>query len=158
MAGRGPRKRKVDHNGMPVSPRPTGVVAGDLTMPPHVSRDPIAASVWRDTAAILQERGDLKPSYGLALALLAVEYARHVGAAELARREPIVTDGRGPRANPACTVAASAARIAADMMRELGLTPASLARVDLPAEAVDADPDPLAEFLGPPGQYPPYVG
>jgi len=152
MAGRGPRKRKVDSNGLPVSPRPTGVVAGDLTMPPHVSRDPIAAAVWQSTVAILQERGDLKPAYGIALAMLAVEYSRHVGAAELARREPIVVDGRGPRANPACTVAASAARIVGDLLKELALTPASVARVDLPAAAVDGSADPLAEFLGPPGQ------
>jgi hypothetical protein len=59
---------------------------------------------------------------------------RPFAAARIARKEPIVDGPRGPKANPAAGVASQAARVALDLLRDFGLTPAALARVDVPGE------------------------
>jgi len=150
MGGHGPRRRHRDRKtGLPVAPPPTDVKPDQLVKPPHVAGDPIASKTWDHVVAILAERGDLRPAFSVAVALLATEYSRHVQAATLARQTPLIQDNRGIRSNPLNAVAAAAGRAAADLAKELALTPSSLARVDLPPPPA-AFEDPLDEFLGPP--------
>jgi phage terminase small subunit len=100
--------------------------------PPHVSEDPVASKAFDDVVAALERLGILRKSHEMPLSLFATEWSRHVFAARLARREPIVEGPRGSKANPAAGVASQAARVALDLLRDFGLTPAALARVDLP--------------------------
>ena len=132
MGLHGPRKRTRDTNGLPAAPRPTGIAGVDIEKPQHVADDPVASAVFDKLVGYLAARGDLRKSHELALGLLAGEWSRHVGAARIARATPIVDGPRGPKAHPAAGVAAAAARVARDLLADFGLTPASLARIDVP--------------------------
>jgi phage terminase small subunit len=105
----------------------------DIEKPQHVADDPVASDVFDKVVGYLAARGDLRKSHELALGLLAGEWSRHVGAARIARATPIVDGPRGPKAHPAAGVAAAAARVARDLLADFGLTPASLARIDVPS-------------------------
>jgi phage terminase small subunit len=133
MGLHGPRKRNRDTHGLPAAPTPTGLAGTDVEKPQHVADDPVASAVFDKLVGFLAARGDLRKSHELALGLLAGEWSRHVGAARIARATPIVDGPRGPKAHPAAGIAAQAARTAKDLLEQFGLTPASLARVDLPA-------------------------
>jgi len=133
MGKHGPRKRPRDKYGAPTAPPPSGVTAVDIEKPQHVADDPVASAMFDKLVGFLAARGDLRKSHELALGLLAGEWSRHVGAARIARETPIVDGPRGPKAHPAAGVAAAAARVARDLLADFGLTPASLARIDLPA-------------------------
>jgi len=136
MAGPGPRRRKRDRQtGLPVAPPPTGVQPDQLAKPRHVADDPIASKTWDFVVQVLADRGDLRPAFAVAVALLSTEFARHVQAATLARQQPLIEDNRGIRSNPLNAVAAAAGRAAADLARDFALTPSSLARIDAPAVA-----------------------
>jgi len=130
MGKHGPRKRPRDKHGFAVSPAPSGVTG--VEKPQHVADDPVASVVFDKLVGYLAARGDLRKSHELALGLLAGEWSRHVGAARIARETPIVDGPRGPKAHPAAGVAAAAARVARDLLADFGLTPASLARIDVP--------------------------
>jgi phage terminase small subunit len=132
MGQHGPRKRPRDKYGAPTAPPPSGVTAVDIEKPQHVADDPVASAVFDKLVGYLATRGDLRKSHELALGLLAGEWSRHVGAARIARATPIVDGPRGPKAHPAAGVAAAAARVARDLLADFGLTPASLARIDVP--------------------------
>jgi phage terminase small subunit len=132
MGKHGPRKRPRDMHGFPTSPAPSGVTGIDVEKPQHVADDPVASAVFDKLVGYLAARGDLRKSHELALGLLAGEWSRHVGAARIARETPIVDDPRGPKAHPAAGVAATAARVARDLLGDFGLTPATLARIDVP--------------------------
>jgi len=131
MGKHGPRKRPRDKHGFAVSPAPSGVTG--VEKPQHVADDPVASVVFDKLVGYLAARGDLRKSHELALGLLAGEWSRHVGAARIARETPIVDGPRGPKAHPAAGIAAAAARVARDLLADFGLTPASLARIDVPA-------------------------
>ena len=133
MGLNGPRKRKRDTNGFPMAPPTSGVTGVDIEKPQHVADDPVASDVFDKVVGFLAQRGDLRKSHELALGLLAGEWSRHVGAARIARETPIVDGPRGPKAHPAAGIAAAAARVARDLLADFGLTPASLARIDVPA-------------------------
>jgi phage terminase small subunit len=133
MGLHGPRKRSRDKHGIPTPPPPSGVMGTDIEKPPHVADDPVASDTFDKVVGYLAARGDLRKSHELALGLLAGEWSRHVGAARIARATPIVDGPRGPKAHPAAGVAAAAARVARDLLADFGLTPASLARIDVPA-------------------------
>ena len=133
MGLHGPRKRKRDANGFTMAPPSSGVTGVDVEKPQHVADDPVASAVFDKLVGYLAARGDLRKSHELALGLLAGEWSRHVGAARIARATPIVDGPRGPKAHPAAGVAAAAARVARDLLADFGLTPASLARIDVPA-------------------------
>ena len=133
MGLHGPRKRSRDKNGIPTPPPPSGVMGIDIEKPQHVADDAVASAVFDKLVGYLAARGDLRKSHELALGLLAGEWSRHVGAARIARATPIVDGPRGPKAHPAAGVAAAAARVARDLLADFGLTPASLARIDVPA-------------------------
>jgi phage terminase small subunit len=133
MGLHGPRKRKRDTNGFLMAPPTSGLTGVDIEKPQHVADDPVASAVFDKLVGFLAARGDLRKSHELALGLLAGEWSRHVGAARIARATPIVDGPRGPKAHPAAGVAAAAARVARDLLADFGLTPASLARIDVPA-------------------------
>jgi phage terminase small subunit len=133
MGLHGPRKRARDKHGIPTPPPPSGVMGVDIEKPQHVADDAVASAVFDKLVGYLAARGDLRKSHELALGLLAGEWSRHVGAARIARATPIVDGPRGPKAHPAAGVAAAAARVARDLLADFGLTPASLARIDVPA-------------------------
>ena len=133
MGMHGPRKRSRDKHGIHAAPPPSGVMGCDIEKPQHVADDPVASTVFDKLVGYLAARGDLRKSHELALGLLAGEWSRHVGAARIARETPIVDGPRGPKAHPAAGVAAAAARVARDLLADFGLTPASLARIDVPA-------------------------
>jgi hypothetical protein len=118
MGKHGPRKRTLDKHGLPAAPPPSGVTGFDIEKPQHVADDAVASAVF--------------DKLELALGLLAGEWSRHVGAACIARATPVVDGPRGPKAHPAAGIAAQAARTAKDLLEQFGLTPASLARVDVP--------------------------
>ena len=141
MGSRGPRRKHFpgDPTG---SPMPEGE-KGRPEKPPHVSEDPVASKAFDDVVAALERLGILRKSHEMPLSLFATEWSRHVFAARLARREPIVEGPRGSKANPAAGVASQAARVALDLLRDVGLTPASLARVDIPEP--DLDPNSLLD-------------
>lgn len=145
MAGRGMRKKKRDGNGLPVAAPPTGVEL--IPKPHHVRDDPLANAVFDSVVGHLAERGDLRPSFELPLALLAGEWSRYVAASAIAAKEPVVGGSRGLRANPACAVAAAAARTVQGLCSEFGLTAASLARIDLPASGPAAGVGVVASFM-----------
>ena len=132
MGMHGPRRRPRDKHGLPAAPAPSGVTGVDIEKPEHVVDDPVASAVFDKLVGFLAARGDLRKSHELALGLLAGEWSRHVGAARIARETPIVDGPRGPKAHPAAGVAAAAARVARDLLADFGLTPASLARIDVP--------------------------
>jgi phage terminase small subunit len=144
MGTRGPRKKPQPGN-LAARPAPEGE-RGRPEKPPHVKEDPVASKAFDDAAAALEHLGIIRKSHEMPLALFAVEWSRHVFAARLARKEPIVDGPRGPKANPAAGVASQAARVALDLLRDFGLTPAALARVDLPPQS---DPvfDELERFI-----------
>jgi len=133
MGKHGPRKRPRDKHGLPTAPPPSGVTGFDIEKPQHVADDAVASAVFDKLVGFLAQRGDLRKSHELALGLLAGEWSRHVGAARIARETPIVDGPRGPKAHPAAGIAAAAARVARDLLADFGLTPASLARIDVPA-------------------------
>jgi phage terminase small subunit len=133
MAGRGMRKKKRDAHGLPLPAAPTGIDI--IPKPPHVLADSTANAVFDAVVRHLAERGDLRPSFELPLALLASEWSRYVTASAIAAKEPVTEGSRGLRANPACAVAAAAARTVQGLCMEFGLTSASLSRLDLPAAA-----------------------
>ena len=133
MGLNGPRKRKRDTNGFPMAPPTSGITGVDIAKPQHVADDPVASDMFDKVVGFLAQRGDLRKSHELALGLLAGEWSRHVGAARIARETPIVDGPRGPKAHPAAGIAAAAARVARDLLADFGLTPASLARIDVPA-------------------------
>lgn len=133
MGKHGPRKRTRDKHGFPAAPPPSGVMGFDVEKPQHVADDAVASAVFDKLVGYLAQRGDLRKSHELALGLLAGEWSRHVGAARIARETPIVDGPRGPKAHPAAGVAAAAARVARDLLADFGLTPASLARIDVPS-------------------------
>jgi phage terminase small subunit len=133
MGLHGPRKRTRNALGLPTAPPPSGVTGVDIEKPQHVADDAVASAVFDKLVGYLAARGDLRKSHELALGLLAGEWSRHVGAARIARETPIVDGPRGPKAHPAAGVAAAAARVARDLLADFGLTPASLARIDVPA-------------------------
>jgi phage terminase small subunit len=133
MGQHGPRKRSRDKHGIPTAPPPSGVTGVDIEKPQHVADDAVASAVFDKLVGYLAARGDLRKSHELALGLLAGEWSRHVGAARIARETPIVDGPRGPKAHPAAGVAAAAARTAKDLLEAFGLTPSSLARIDVPA-------------------------
>lgn len=132
MGKHGPRRRPRDKHGLPASPTPSGVAAMDVEKPAHIADDPVASSVFDKVTGYLAARGDLRKSHELAIALLAGEWSRHVAAARIARETPIIDGPRGAKAHPACGVAAAAARVARDLLSDFGLTPAALARCDIP--------------------------
>jgi len=117
----------------------------DIEKPQHVADDTVASTVFDKLVGYLAARGDLRKSHELALGLLAGEWSRHVGAARIARETPIVDGPRGPKAHPAAGVAAAAARVARDLLADFGLTPASLARIDVPV--VSAGPSAIDRFI-----------
>lgn len=131
MAGRGIRKKKRDSHGLPVTAEPTGFDL--IAKPDHVRGDQTANAVFDALVRHLAERGDLRPSFEIPIALLASEWSRYITAAAIAAKEPVTETERGLRANPACAVAAAAARTVQGLCVEFGLTAASLARIDLPA-------------------------
>jgi len=133
MGKHGPRKRPRDTHGLPTAPAASGVMPSDIEKPQHVADDAVASDVFDKVVGFLAARGDLRKSHELALGLLAGEWSRHVGAARIARETPIVDGPRGPKAHPAAGIAAAAARVARDLLADFGLTPASLARIDVPA-------------------------
>lgn len=145
MAGRGMRKRKRDSNGLTVAAPPTGVEM--IPKPDHVRADPLADAVFDSVVRHLAERGDLRPSFELPLALLSTEWSRYVRASAIAAQEPVVEGARGLRAHPACAVAAAAARTVQGLCSEFGLTSASLSRVDLPASPAGSGPGVIAGFM-----------
>ena len=145
MGLNGPRKRKRDTNGFPMAPPTSGITGVDIEKPQHVADDPVASAVFDKLVGFLAARGDLRKSHELALGLLAGEWSRHVGAARIARASPIVDGPRGPKAHPAAGVAAAAARVARDLLADFGLTPASLARIDVPAGP--AGPSAIDRFI-----------
>jgi len=145
MAGRGMRKRRRDSNGLTVAAPPTGIDL--IPKPDHVRGDPLANAVFDSVVGHLAERGDLRPSFELPLALLSTEWSRYVRAAAIAAQEPVVGGSRGLRANPACAVAAAAARTVQGLCSEFGLTSASLSRVDLPASPAGSGPGVIAGFM-----------
>jgi len=145
MGQHGPRKRSRDKYGILSAPPPSGVTGVDIEKPQHVADDTVASAVFDKLVGYLAARGDLRKSHELALGLLAGEWSRHVGAARIARQTPIVDGPRGPKAHPAAGVAAAAARVARDLLADFGLTPASLARIDLPQRP--AGPSLIDNFL-----------
>jgi phage terminase small subunit len=140
MPGRGPRKKW--RPGDP--PRVVGD-EGRPGKPAHVQSDPVASKAFDDVVEALEAMRILRKSHEMPLALFATEWSRHVSAAQIARAEPVVAGPRGLKANPAAGVASQAARVALDLLRDFGLTPAAVARVDLPQEP-DFDPI-LDEFI-----------
>jgi phage terminase small subunit len=130
MAGRGPRKQRLDANGMRLAPSATGVSI--IPKPSHVASDPVASAAFDRLVEHLASRGDLRPSFEFAITLFSCEWSRYTSALAVAGREPIVSGTRGPRQHPACQVAAAAARTCRDLLAEFGCTAASLTRVDLP--------------------------
>ena len=132
MGKHGPRKRPRDKHGFNTAPPPSGVTGFDIEKPAHVAEDAVASAMFDKLCGFLAQRGDLRKSHELALGLLAGEWSRHVGAARIARATPIVDGPRGPKAHPAAGVAAAATRVARDLLADFGLTPASLARIDVP--------------------------
>lgn len=145
MGKHGPRKMARDSHGIPMAPAPSGVAAAAIEKPQHVADDAVASDVFDKLVGYLAARGDLRKSHELALGLLAGEWSRHVGAARIARATPIVDGPRGPKAHPAAGVAAAAARVARDLLADFGLTPASLARIDVPVGP--AGPSAIDRFI-----------
>jgi phage terminase small subunit len=141
MGARGPKKKW--------KPGDLPKTAGDEgrpKKPAHVREDPVASKAFDDVVAALEGMRILRQSHEMPLALFATEWSRHVAAARVARAEPIVGGPRGPKANPAAGIASQAARVALDLLRDFGLTPASLGRVDVPPEE-DAAAGELNRFL-----------
>jgi phage terminase small subunit len=134
MGARGPRKKWK-----PGEPAKAGGGKGRPEKPPHVAEDEVASKAFDDVVAALEEMRILRKSHEMPLALFATEWSRHVFAARVARAEPIVEGPRGSKANPAAGVASQAARVALDLLRDFGLTPAALGRVDMPPEADHAE-------------------
>lgn len=145
MGARGPRKTSHRFGAPPASSMPTGE-AGRPPKPAHVKEDKVASKAFDDAADALERLGILRRSHEMPLALFAVEWSRHVYAARIAREAPIVDGPRGSKANPAAGVASQAARVALDLLRDFGLTPAALARVDVPP-APDPELTALDEFI-----------
>ena len=127
MGARGPRKKW-----MPGDPPKTAGDGGRPDKPGHVAEDPVASKAFDDVVAALEGMRILRKSHEMPLALFATEWSRHVHAARIARKDPITDGPRGPKANPAAGVASQAARVALDLLRDFGLTPAALGRVDVP--------------------------
>jgi phage terminase small subunit len=130
MGTRGPRKARRPGE----APRVAGG-GGRPEKPAHVEEDPVASKAFNDAVEALEGMRILRRSHEMPLALFATEWSRHVAAARIARTAPIVDGPRGPKANPAAGVASQAARVALDLLRDFGLTPSALARVDVPEEA-----------------------
>jgi len=140
MGARGPRKKWK-----PGEPRKTGGVDGRPEKPAHVAEDPVASKAFDDVVEALEGMRIIRKSHEMPLALFATEWSRHVFAARIARAEPIVVGPRGTKANPAAGVASQAARVALDLLRDFGLTPAALGRVAVPEGA--AGPSMIDRFV-----------
>lgn len=134
MGSRGPRKKW-----QPGDPPKTTGDEGRPAKPEHVAEDPVASKAFDDALEALDGMKILRKSHEMPLAIFATEWSRHVYAARIARKEPLVDGPRGLKANPAAGVASQAARVAVDMLRDFGLTPSSLARLDLPEPAPELD-------------------
>lgn len=143
MGSRGPRRTRRPGEPAPSTPE---TEKARPEKPAHVKEDPVASKAFDDVVAALERLGILRKSHEMPLSLFAVEWSRHVFAARIARKEPIVDGPRGPKANPAAGVASQAARVALDLLRDFGLTPAALARVDIPEPPLPHD-DILDGFL-----------
>lgn len=140
MGARGPRKRREPGGSLIAAD-----VGGRPAKPPHVAEDPVSSKAFDDVVEALEGMRILRKSHEMPLALFATEWSRHVVAATIARKAPIVDGPRGPKANPAAGVASQAARVALDLLRDFGLTPAALGRVDIPPES-DRAHDVLEEY------------
>ena len=141
MGARGPRKKWFPGE----SPKVVGD-SGRPAKPAHVEEDEVASKAFDDVVEALEKMGILRKSHEMPLALFATEWSRHVAAARLARKAPIVDGPRGPKANPAAGVASQAARVALDLLRDFALTPAALGRVDVPP-APDPELQKLEAFM-----------
>jgi phage terminase small subunit len=141
MGARGPAKKW-----RPGESVKTAGDEGRPEKPSHVSEDPIASKAFDDVVAALEGMRILRRSHEMPLALFATEWSRHVVAARIARKEPLVDGPRGPKANPAAGIASQAARVALDLLRDFAMTPASLGRVDVPP-APDPDQMKLEAFM-----------
>jgi len=142
MGLRGPLSKTVSINSLPVpdeeKKRPE--------MPAHVKADPVAAECFENVCDHLEKVGLLRSSHAMALGILASEYSRYIVATEKSRLEPIVTGGSGgPKANPASGVAVTAAKQCIDILKDFGMTLASMARAEIPRDA--AGPSKLQEFI-----------
>ncbi len=142
MGMRGPLPKTVSINSLPVpdeeKKRPE--------MPAHVKADPVASECFENVCDHLEKVGLLRSSHAMALGILASEYSRYIVATEKSRLEPIVTGGSGgPKANPASGVAATAAKQCIDILKDFGMTLASMARAEIPRDA--AGPSKLQEFI-----------
>lgn len=130
MGARGPRKKLKPRCGIRAGGGP-----GRPEKPAHVSEDPVASKAFDDIVEALEGMGILQKVHEMPLSLFATEWSRYVFASRMARAEPIVVGPRGTKANPAAGVASQAARVALDLLRDFGLTPAALGRVDVPEGA-----------------------
>lgn len=140
MGARGPRKKRK-----PGDPPRVVVGEGVPGKPAHVAEDPVASKAFDDVVEALKAMRILRKSHEMPLALFATEWSRHVAAARIARAAPVVDGPRGPKSNPAAGVASQAARVALDLLRDFGLTPAALGRVDVPETA--AGPSLIDRFI-----------
>jgi P27 family predicted phage terminase small subunit len=142
MGLRGPLRKTVPINSLPVP-------AEELQrpeMPAHVKADPVAAECFGNVCNHLEAVGLLRSSHAMALGILASEYSRYIVATEKSRLEPIVTGGSGgPKANPASGVAATAAKQCIDILKDFGMTLASMGRTEISRD--NAVPSKLQEFI-----------
>lgn len=105
-------------------PQPRSLPVGKLNvehgrpeMPAFVENDPVAADCFNRVCDHLEQAGVLRTSHGFALSVLASEWSRYIVAAEASRNEPMVLGGSGgPKANPAASVASTAAKQVVDIL------------------------------------------
>ena len=136
-------------------PQPRSLPVGKLNvehgrpeMPAFVENDPVAADCFNRVCDHLEQAGVLRTSHGFALSVLASEWSRYIVAAEASRNEPMVLGGSGgPKANPAASVASTAAKQVVDILGKFGMTLSSLGSCVVPVGAVQPQQDKLQEFL-----------
>jgi P27 family predicted phage terminase small subunit len=152
MRGRKPqptRRRELDGNPgkralNPNEPTPDAPSDAFDVPPPELEGQTRAADEWRRLAPILRRSRQVTEVDRAALIALCVEWGRYLDAqVKLLKTGMVVTTASGyPLPNPYLAIANKALQGCTRLWAELGMTPSSRSRVQLPPDASD----PFAEF------------
>lgn len=154
MRGRKPHptwRRTLDGNPgkrarNPHEPQPPAPGDAFDTPPPELDPFPLAQAEWTRIAPMLRRGRQVTEADRAALLALCLEWSRYLDAMSQVKSLLIMTKNGYPIPNPYIAIATKALRECRALWPELGLTPSSRTRLQLPP----GDEDPFAEFETPP--------
>lgn len=125
--------------------RPSRPLAGEMVKPKDLI--PGAARIWDQVVREMRPTGVLRPAHGWALRVFCETAARYVKNVKALAKEGELVEGRlgGPVKNPRAQLVRDCYEGMRTYAKELGLTPAALANLELPTIPGDepAGPDRL---------------